>query len=37
MKNKGNLNDIVKHLREKLIALKDMLLLDISKRKARKR
>ncbi len=37
IKNKGNLNDVIKHLREKIIKLKDMLLLDISRKIARKR
>ncbi len=37
IKNKGNLNDLIKHLREKIIKLKDTLLLDISRKIARKR
>jgi len=37
IKNNGNLNDVIKHLEEKIIKLKDMLLLDISRKIAEKR
>lgn len=37
VKNKGNLNNVIKHLEEKIIKLKDKLFLDISKEIAEKR
>lgn len=37
IKSKGNINDIIRHLEEKIIKLKDMLYLDISKKIAEKR
>jgi uncharacterized protein len=37
VKNKGNIDDIIKHLEEKIIKLKDRLFLDISKEFAEKR
>jgi len=37
VKNKGNISDIIKHLEEKIIKLKDRLFLDISKKIAEKR
>jgi len=37
IQNKGNLNDVIKHLEEKILKIKDMLFLDISKRIAEKR
>ncbi len=37
VKNKGNIDDIIKHLEEKIIKLKDRLFLDISRKIAEKR
>jgi uncharacterized protein len=37
IKNNGDLNNVIQHIEEKIINLKDMLLLDISKKIAEKR
>ncbi|NVM36351.1 MAG: phosphohydrolase, partial [Candidatus Lokiarchaeota archaeon] len=37
VRNQGNIGDVIKHLEEKIIKLKDRLFLDISKRIAEKR
>lgn len=37
VRNKGNIGDVIKHLEEKIIKLKDRLFLDISKKIAEKR
>lgn len=37
IKNKGTLNDVIKHLEKKILKLKDMLILDISREIAEKK
>ncbi len=37
LKNRGNLNDVIKHLEEKILKIKDILFLDISNEIAEKR
>ncbi|MFX0033360.1 MAG: HD domain-containing protein [Promethearchaeota archaeon] len=37
IQKKGNLNDVIKHLEEKILKIKDLLFLDISKKIAEKR